>query len=162
MFSETLRLKVQGVATSSSLPHTHFSILTVCFLTKGSLGNSFFFFSHAHRMWRIQGQGSNLPPSSDPRHWSNHAGSLTRCATRELWEFRGVPKVVRLAERRWPIQLIPKLGLGLTVGGGGESLSGKPMVDCFCLQRHKVGQGRSGKKKPQQCIFLQVGAREVR
>ena len=119
MFSETLRLKVQGVATSSSLPHTHFSILTVCFLTKGSLGNSFFFFSHAHRMWRIQGQGSNLPPSSDPRHWSNHAGSLTRCATRELWEFRGVPKVVtpiRLAERRWSHPAHPKAGLGADRG----------------------------------------------
>ena len=44
----------------------------------------FFFFGHALGMWQFPDQGSNPSHSSDLSHCSDHLGSLTCCAIREL------------------------------------------------------------------------------
>ena len=59
--------------------------LTACFLFVWFLFFGFwYFFGHAHGIWKIPGQGSKLHHSSNPSCCSDNAGSLTHWATREL------------------------------------------------------------------------------
>ena len=51
----------------------------------------FFFFCLTHGMWKPLGQGSNLHHSSDPSHFSDNSGSLTRCAIELLIFFFNHP-----------------------------------------------------------------------
>ena len=44
----------------------------------------FFFFGHAHSMWKFLGQGLNQCHSSNLSHSSKNTGSLTHCTTREF------------------------------------------------------------------------------
>ena len=44
----------------------------------------FFLFGYTCDMQKFQGQGLNLPHSSDPSHFSDNARSLTRYYTRKL------------------------------------------------------------------------------
>ena len=50
--------------------------------------NSFFFFGHAHGMWKCLGQGSNMHHSRNLLPCSDNAGSLTHCTTREVLFFQ--------------------------------------------------------------------------
>ena len=59
---------------------------TICPVTQAEI--PFFFFGHAHGMWKCLGQGSNMHHSRNLLPCSDNAGSLTHCTTREVLFFQ--------------------------------------------------------------------------